>query len=141
MAEALITCTTCKKRTPMSQMRYSPDGEDLMCQACFSSMTGGAKPAASTVSNAGRMASRSSSVSSVGSSSYGSSFSSRPAAASTSLSSASKPVRYQCMSCNYKFSRASKNEAACPYCNRKTLRKEFQLTSDVDELMGSLGPY
>jgi|GEM_PF-4648012 len=138
MAEALITCSKCKKRTPMSQMRYSPDGEDLMCQACFSSMTGGAKPVASTASGAGSRASR---PSSVGSSSYGSSFSSRPAVASTSLSSASKPVRYQCISCNYKFSRASKSEIACPYCNRKTLRKEFQLTSDVDELMGNLGPY
>jgi DNA-directed RNA polymerase subunit RPC12/RpoP len=45
------------------------------------------------------------------------------------------------MSCNYKFSRASKNESTCPYCNRKTLRKEFKLVADVDDMLGHLGTY
>lgn len=158
MAEALITCTKCKKRSPLSQVRYSPNGEDLVCQACARpGVSGGGQsqvlsnPTVAALRGMGDMSTTG--MANIGLRTPASSqpqlrspppsallSSSRPTA-SPAGSSASKSIRYQCLSCNYKFTRTSKNENTCPYCNRKTLRKEFQLVSDVDEMVGHLGTY
>ena len=128
-AEALITCTKCKKRTPMSQMRYSPNGEDLVCQSCTKPGMVGPKDSSTTMTK-GMPSTMSPQLRT-------------PPASSSPASSSSPPknVHYQCTSCGYKFSRASRNEMVCPYCSRKSLRKESQLVSDVDELMGNLNTY
>ena len=134
MAEALITCMRCNKKSPMSQMSYSSDGEDILCQIC-------ANPGMAQKQNISQSSTRSpGSMSSSWGSSYSSgainSGSSSAKSAKSNAASAAKTIRYLCTSCNYKFSRASKTELTCPYCNKKTLRKEFQLISDVDALVG-----
>ena len=140
MPEVQITCMSCKKKSPMSLMRYSKDGESLICQVC----AGGSpqKPGMHAASRTG-----------VPAASPRGGMPTQPRSGvparqpltgmplATPAPPAPKPIRYTCTSCNYKFSRSSKTEIVCPYCNRKSLRKEFQLISNVDDMVGNIDTY
>ena len=106
-----IACMKCKKKVPVKSMKYSKNGEDLICMDCHN-LEKGIKPAASGSSGLVRPMPSGS-----------------PSAAMTGTKQGTKDlpsskIAYACEKCGYKFTRSKEHPVVtCPYCNGGPLSK------------------
>ncbi|MBI2545958.1 hypothetical protein HYV81_02150 [Candidatus Woesearchaeota archaeon] len=99
-----IACMKCKKKVAVKDMKYSRNGEDLICMECSNAEKGVKVPGASS----GLV---------------------RPMASSAKQAQkeTSQKVSYECEKCGYKFSRNKGIPInSCPYCNGGPLSKSEQ---------------
>ena len=104
-----IACMKCKKKVQIKSMKYSKNGEDLICQDC-SNIEKGVKPAGSVAGSSLIRPTSTSPSAGIG-------------GTKASVPSPQK-VSYECEKCGYKFTRNKDIPVVtCPYCNGGPLSK------------------
>lgn len=103
-----IACMKCKKKVSVKDMKYSRNGEDLICAEC-SNAEKGVKAAGSSPGLIKPM----------------------PSSVSAPVSKSQEPsvqkISYECEKCGYKFSRNKGIPViSCPYCNATQLSRSEQ---------------
>ena len=113
MVQPELTCKSCKKRTPLNQMKYSKDGSGLICEECLNKETSSLAISQKTT----------------------------PASFSSKITTADqqkKKVEYHCTSCAFKWARALdfRGPRVCPNCGRTSV--VYNLPNDADKLLREL---
>ena len=108
-----IACMKCKNKVQIKSMKYSKNGEDLICQDC-ANVEKGVKPAASVTGNSSSSILRPMPAGSPSAAIAGAKYT------DPSL----QKVSYECQKCGYKFTRNKDIPViTCPYCNGGPLSK------------------
>ncbi len=108
--EKTLPCQGCRRRTPVTELKYGPEGTHLLCADCKAGVQ--KKPEAKLAKP------RDIEVMGTDERAIGS----------------LKTIRYRCRACNYPFTRFSKIDDICPYCSaRGTIveENEFSPLSDM----------
>ncbi len=101
--EILITCTMCKQKFSMKDLKYDKSGENLVCDDCFDSSR---SPEEATRDMKKLDPAK---LEKTGPRNF----------------TQQTTTKYICMSCQYKFIRQKDYEVfKCPYCNSENLKKE-----------------
>ncbi len=93
--EKMLPCHGCRRKTPIKELKYGPEGVHLFCPYCKAGIQ--KKPEAKLAKP------RDVEVMGTGERAIGS----------------LKTTRYRCRACNYPFTRFCKIEDICPYCSAR----------------------
>ena len=87
--ENLISCSKCKSRVPLNDLKADKEGKKWICTSCYGMQHPVAQKAAEKSFNTPRM------------------------------ENLDKKFRYQCTACKYLFTRNSEFRGLCPYCSKE----------------------
>jgi hypothetical protein len=111
MIQPELTCSSCRKRSPLNEMKYSKDGSGLICGGCHDKQTNGGislRPSAQEVKVPVNTTPR-------------------------------KKVEYTCKNCRFKYARAIDFRAQsrlCPNCGKCNV--VYNLPNKADDLLREL---
>ena len=103
ISTTLYQCTSCKLQFPFDKIKYSKDGNRIICLDCYNKIINKEERDKAMQKNESKFA--------------------QPA---------SEGIKVMCVNCSYKFTYRPKPQLRpkCPYCGKNNIRKYEELTAD-----------